>query len=154
MPCIRIVVRKVMRKERLIELVKKQKAIEDEVSKSVETQLEQVNTAAGRLLLTEMKFDARKHSAILQGILDVIEKNSDVQLWDYKIDSYVDKLVVRKELEKHIAIEKDTLDMAKEEMRHTDDEGIKLLLQHIAEDEDRHHALLKTIVSNSYKINA
>ena len=143
-----------MRKERLIELVKKQKAIEDEVSKSVETQLEQVNTAAGRLLLTEMKFDARKHSAILQGILDVIEKNSDVQLWDYKIDSYVDKLVVRKELEKHIAIEKDTLDMAKEEMRHTDDEGIKLLLQHIAEDEDRHHALLKTIVSNSYKINA
>ncbi len=143
-----------MRKERLIELVKKQKAIEDEVSKSVETQLEQVNTAAGRLLLTEMKFDARKHSAILQGILDVIEKNSDVQLWDYKIDSYVDKLVVRKELEKHIAIEKDTLDMAKEEMRHTDDEGIKLLLQHIAEDEDRHHALLKTIVNNSYKINA
>ena len=143
-----------MRKNRLIELIRKQKAIEDEVSKSIEVQLEKTNTAAGRLLMTEMKFDARKHAAILQGILDVIEKNDGVQLWDYKVDAYVDKLVVKRELEKHIMIEKDTLEMAKEEMRHTDDAGIKLLLQHIAEDEDRHHTLLRTIVNNSYKINA
>lgn len=138
---------------KLIKLIKKQRMTENEVSKSVEQQLEMVNTAAARLLLTEMKFDAKKHAAILQGILDVIENNSSMQLWDCKIDSYVDKLVVKKELEKHIAIEKNTLDMAKEEIRHTDDEGIKLLLQHIAEDEDRHHTLLKTIVDNSYKIN-
>jgi rubrerythrin len=142
-----------MENRKLIELIKKQTAIENEVSKSVEQQLEMVNTAAARLLLTEMKFDAKKHAAILQGILDVIENNSGKQLWDCKIDAYVDKLVVKKELDKHITIEKNTLEMAKEEIKHTDDEGIKLLLQHIAEDEDRHHALLKTIVDNSYKIN-
>jgi rubrerythrin len=138
---------------KLIDLIKKQKAIEDQVSKTMEKQLEIVNTMAGRLLLTEMKYDAQKHSAILQGILDAIENNSETQLWDHRIHSYVDKLVAKKELENHIAIEKTTLDMAKEEMRHTDDDGIKLLLQHIAEDEDRHHTLLKTIVNNSYKIN-
>jgi rubrerythrin len=141
------------RNGKLIDLIKKQKAIEDQVSKSVEEQLETVNTMAGRLLLTEMKFDAKKHSAILQGILDAIENNSETQLWDHKIHSYVDKLVAKKELERHIVIEKTTLDMAKKEMKHTNDSGIKLLLQHIAEDEDRHHNLLKTIVDNSYKIN-
>jgi len=140
-------------KERLTELIKKQIVIEEQVSKDIEKQLEMVNTAAAKLLLTEMKYDARKHAAILQDILEVIA-NSKVQLWDYKTSSYVDKLVVKKELEKHIIIEKDTLDMAKEEIRHTDDDGIKLLLQHIAEDEDRHHTLLRTIVSNSYKINS
>lgn len=141
------------RNGKLIDLIKKQKAIEDQVSKTMERQLETVNTMAGRLLLTEMKYDAQKHSAILQGILDAVENNSETRLWDHRIHSYVDKIVAKKELEKHIVIEKTTLDMAKEEMKHTDDEGIKLLLRHIAEDEDRHHALLKTIVDNSYKIN-
>ena len=43
--------------------------------------------------------------------------------------------------------------MTRDEMRHADDEGVKLLLWHIAEDEDGHHTLLTTFVSNSCKIN-
>jgi rubrerythrin len=144
--------KKMKSKDRLIGLIKKQIGIEKQVGKSVEKQLEMVHTAAARLLLMEMKYDAKKHASILQGILDVIA-GSDVPLWDYRIGSYVDKLVVKKELDKHIEIEKFTLDMAKQEIRHTDDDGIKLLLQHIVEDEDRHHALLRTIVNKSYKIN-
>lgn len=139
-------------KEKLIELIRKQIEIEEQVNKSVEKQLEIVHDAAAKLLLTEMKYDSKKHASILQGILDIIA-DSDTQLWDSKIHSYVDKRVVKKELEKHIGIEKETLDMAKEQMKHTNDKGVKLLLQHIAEDEDRHHKLLSTIVNNSYKIN-
>lgn len=139
-------------KDRLIELIKKQIGIEKQIGKSVEKQLEMVHTAAARLLLTEMKYDAKKHASILQGILDVIA-DSDVPLWDYKIHSYVDKLVVKSELERHIEIEQDTLNLVKEEIDQTDDEGVKLLLQHIADDEDRHHTLLRTIVNNSYKIS-
>jgi len=99
-----------------------------------------------------MKYDAGKHAVILKGILELIE-NSDTCLWDCKLDSYVDRLLVKKELEKHLAIEQKTLDIVKEEINQTKDEGIKLLLSHIAEDEDRHHGLLKTIISNSYKIS-
>jgi len=139
-------------KDKLIELIKKQIEIEKKIGKSVEKQLETVDTAAAKLLLTEMKYDAKKHASILQGILDVIA-DSDVLLWDYKLNSYVDKLVVKKELERHIKIEQDTLNLVKEEIDKTNDRGIKLLLQHIAEDEDRHHTLLRTIVNNSYKIS-
>jgi len=111
-----------------------------------------VHDITAKLLLTEMKFDARKHETILQGILDVISHN-DVSLWDHRIQSYVDRQMVKKELEKHVKIEQETLNLAKEQINHTDDDGIKLLLQHILEDEDRHHNLLKTIINNSYKIN-
>lgn len=138
-------------RDKLIELIKRQVEIEKQVGKSVEKQLEMVHTAAARLLLTEMKHDAKKHASILQGILDVIA-NSDVPLWDYKMSSYVDKIVVKRELERHIKIEQETLNLVKEEIKQTNDGGIKLLLQHIADDEDRHHTLLETIVNNSYKI--
>jgi len=138
-------------RDKLIELIKRQLEIEKQVGKSVEKQLEMIHTAAARLLLTEMKYDAKKHASILQGILDVIA-DSDVPLWDYKMSSYADKIVVKRELERHIKIEQDTLNLVKEEIKQTNDEGIKLLLQHIADDEDRHHTLLETIVNNSYKI--
>jgi len=139
-------------KKRLIQLIKNQLEIEKQVEEDIEKQIEIVHTAAAKLLLTEMKYDAGKHAVILKGILELIE-NSDTCLWDCKLDSYVDRLLVKKELEKHLAIEQKTLDIVKEEINQTKDEGIKLLLSHIAEDEDRHHGLLKTIISNSYKIS-
>jgi len=63
------------------------------------------------------------------GLLDYVSKWCSRQLWGNKRHSYVDKLAAKKELEKHTAIEKNTIDMAKEEMKHTDDDGIKLLLR-------------------------
>ncbi len=138
-------------KANLTKLIEKQIVIEKQVSEGVEKQLEMVHDAASKLLLTEMKYDAQKHASILQGILGVIT-DSDLKLWDKRIHSYVDKQVVKRELEKHIEIEQETLDLAKEQIKQTNDEGVKLLLQHIADDEERHHNLLKTIVKNSYKI--
>ena len=142
---------KVKRKEELIKLIERQVKIEKQVANSVDKQLEMADSAAAKLLLTEMKFDARKHASILEGILEYIGE-SDTVLWDKKINSYVDRQVLKRELQKHIEIEKHTLDLVKEEITKTDDEGIKLLLTHIAEDEDRHHKLLKTVVTNSYKL--
>ena len=139
------------RKEELIKLIERQVKIEKQVANSVDKQLEMVDSAAAKLLLTEMKFDARKHASILEGILEYIGE-SDTFLWDKKINSYVDRQVLKRELQKHIIIEKDTLNLVKEEITKTNDEGIKLLLSHIAEDEDRHHKLLKTVVTNSYKL--
>ena len=141
----------VKRKEELIKLIERQVKIEKQVAHSVDKQLEMADCAAAKLLLTEMKFDARKHASILEGILEYIGE-SDTVLWDKKINSYVDKQVLKEELQKHIEIEKHTLNLTKEEITKTDDEGIKLLLTHIAEDEDRHHKLLKTVVTNSYKL--
>lgn len=38
------------------------------------------------------------------------------------------------------------------EAKKTDDEALKLLLQHFAEDEKKHHRILGTIINKAYKM--
>jgi len=38
------------------------------------------------------------------------------------------------------------------ETKKTSDEALKLLLKHFAEDEKRHHTVLKTIINKAYKM--
>jgi rubrerythrin len=139
--------------EKLVKLLKEQIRIENEHVKRI-TELEgKSEVAAARLLLLEMRLDSQKHAGILDGILRVLSGvPPSMSLWDYRIESYVDQLVVRKELEEHVKLETETLDLIQEEIRETDDEGLQLLLQHIADDEKKHHKILETIVKNAYKI--
>jgi rubrerythrin len=74
-------------------------------------------------------------------------------IWEYRLESYVDPFVVKKELENHMKMETAVLTHVEEEIKQTKDEGLKLLLQHIADDEKKHHKILETIVKYSYKIN-
>lgn len=141
-------------KEELIQLIKKQIDIENEHVRRIHELLRRVDTAAAQLLLLEMRLDSQKHANILGGILKVLRRMSpsDV-LWNYKIESYVDNLAVKKELENHVKLETEVLDHVKKEIKQTKDGGLRLLLQHIADDEKKHHKILETIVKHSYRIN-
>ena len=55
-------------------------------------------------------------------------------------------------LEKHIKTEDAMIDLVEKEIKGTEDEGIKLLLQHIASDEKKHHEILQTVIKQAYKI--
>jgi len=139
--------------EKLIQLIKQQVKIENEHVKRITELEKKCDNAAARLLLLEMRLDSQKHAGILDGILKVLSGvPSSKTLWDYKIESYVDQLAVKKELENHVKMETDVLNHVQEEIRQTNDEGLKLLLQHIADDEKKHHKILETIVKNAYKI--
>ena len=141
-------------KEKLIELVKKQIEIEKEHVKRISELQKKVDNPAAQLLLLEMRLDSQKHANILGGILKVLKGIPPSKaLWEYRIDSYVDKLAVKKELENHVKMETEVLDHVEEEIKQTKDEGLKLLLQHIADDEKKHHKILETIVKYSYRIN-
>lgn len=105
-----------------------------------------VDTAAGRLLLTEMQLDSTKHARILEEMLNIVEKAPPARLWDYRIDSYVDSLVVKRELEKHLRLEQEMLRDVEDEIKATKDEALKLLLQHIAADEKKHNEIIQTIL--------
>jgi bacterioferritin (cytochrome b1) len=99
-----------------------------------------------------MELDSQKHASILSGILKVLKGVPPSKtLWNYRIESYVDELVVKRELETHMKMETDILDHVEKETEQTADEGLKLLLQNIAEDEKKHHKILETIVKYSYK---
>lgn len=141
-----------MPEETLIDLIEKQIKIEKGFVTSVKKEIEDTHNAAAKLLLLETQMDSEKHAMILEGILDVIRHKDAKPLWDTLIESYVDKLVVKKNLENHIKTEEVMLEHIQREIRETKDEGVKLLLEHIASDEKKHHEILRTVIREAYKI--
>ena len=135
----------------LIEMMKKQIEIEKAAREKIRKQEKKLDNVAAKLLLYEMRLDTNKHTKILQAILDVIGKVPE-RLWDYRVNKYVDSLVAKRTLEEHMKIETEMLSRVEKEIKETKDEGIKLLLQHIAEDEKKHHKVLQTILERAYKI--
>jgi rubrerythrin len=140
-------------RDELIQLLKKQIEIENDHVRRLEVLQKKVNTVAAQILLYEMQLDSQKHASILGGILKVLKGVPESEtLWDYRIDSYVDELAVKKELENHMKMETDVLNHVQKELEQTKDEGVKLLLQNIIEDEKKHHKILEAIVQHSYEL--
>jgi len=73
-------------------------------------------------------------------------------LWDTKIRSYVDAVAAKKMLEDHVKVEMSMLKHVEEEMEKTDDEALKLLFRHIADDERKHHDIMETILKKAFKM--
>jgi rubrerythrin len=64
----------------------------------------------------------------------------------------VDELVVKKNLQNHLETEMAMLEHIEKQTKETNDDGIRLLLEHIAADEKKHHKILETVIKQSYKI--
>lgn len=134
------------------ELIQKQKKAEKSMVKAVKALEEKIHNAAAKLLLAELRLDSTKHANICQEILNVTKGIKPAKLWDARIESYVDMLVVKKELEKHIKLEEEMLKDVEKMIGETEDEAIKLLLTHIVEDEKKHHKNIQLIIRRSYTL--
>ena len=135
----------------LIGMLKAHKQFEANMVNFVANLEGKVYTHAAKLLLTEMRLDSQKHEAILDEVLNTLEdKPQPKQLWETRIESYVDMQVMKQELEKHMQLEADMLRDAEKEIRETQDEALKTLLTHIAEDEKKHHKNIELIIRKSY----
>lgn len=141
-----------MPEENLIKLIKEQIKIEKTFVATIDEQIKNIRNVAAKLLLLETQKDSEKHAMILKGILDVISQKDAKRLWDTLVDNYVDPLIVRRNLEDHIKTETAMLEHIKKETKETEDEGIKLLLEHIASDEEKHHKILQTVIKHVYNI--
>ena len=140
-------------RERLIELIRKQIEIERENVRQVNETEKKIDNAAAKLSLLEIRLDSQKHADILNGILKVLSGVPPSKtLWEYRIESYIDPFVVKRELESHVKREDEMLKHVEEEIKQTKDEGLKLLLQHIADDERKHHDILEAIVKHLHRI--
>ncbi len=141
-------------RERLIELIRAQIEVEKENVRQVTETEKKVDNAAAKLSLLEIRLDSQKHTDILNGILEVLSGVPPSQtLWEYRISRYIDPFLVKGELESHEKREARMIDHVEEEIKQTKDEGIKLLLQHVLEDERKHHKILETIVKHLHKVN-
>ncbi len=141
-----------MASERLVRLVEEQVRIEEHFIESIEEELKNMHNVAAKLLLLETQKDSEKHALILKGILEVISKKDATPLWEDLLHSYVEKEVVRRNLEGHIKTEMKMFEQVNQVIKETTDEGIKLLLEHISEDEKKHHKILQTVIQEAYKI--
>jgi rubrerythrin len=136
----------------LVELLKEQLKIEKNFVTAIDSEIESVHNVAARLLLLETKKDSEKHALIIEGILQTIKKGESKPLWDTLQDSYVDKIVVRRKLENHVKTETAMMEHIEKELKEAKDDGIRLLLKHIADDEKKHHKILQTVIQEAYKI--
>lgn len=134
----------------LSDLIKEQIKLEKETAEKFSILEQRVDSVAARLLIREMYLDTKKHAEILEAALEVI--GGPKSFWDYTIHIDADKRAVKKELEEHIKAEEKMMRQIESEAKKTDDEALKLLLQHFAEDEKKHHRILGTIINKAYKM--
>lgn len=134
--------------KRLSDLIKAQIKLENEISEKLSRLEGRLDSIAARLLIREMQLDTKKHAEILGEALKAID--TPRSFWDYTIHVDADKHQVKEELIEHIKAEEKMKHQIEEEAKKTDDEVLKLLLEHFAEDENRHHKILKTILSKAY----
>jgi len=148
----------------LVNMIQAQIKLEKDTTRKVRELEEATGNLAAKLLLAEMRLDTEKHAKILQTMLDLMKQRDagmpikthldagTIKLWDAKIDSYVETLVVKKMLEDHVKVETDMLKHVEKEMKETDDEALKLLFKHIADDEKKHHEIMETILKKAYEM--
>lgn len=134
----------------LSDLIKEQIKLEKETAEKFSILEQRVDSVAARLLIREIYLDTKKHAEILEAALEVI--GGPKSFWDYTIHIDADKRAVKKELEEHIKAEEKMMRQIESEAKKTDDEALKLLLQHFAEDEKKHHRILGTIINKAYKM--
>ena len=146
---------KMENKEKLIELIKAQIEVEKENIKQVDATEKKIDNAAAKISLLEIRVDSQKHADILKGILDFLQKTPSAEnIWQHRLSGYVDPFVVKKELENHEKRESRAIELVQNEIKHTRDEGLRLLLQNILDDEKKHHKMLETIIKHLPKMES
>ena len=139
---------------RLLQLIKQQIDVEGDHVKSVNVLRNKVGIAAARLLLLEMRLDSEKHIAILTEMLEVLKKaHPQTFLWDHVMEEYVDETLVKREFEDHVKKEDSVIAHLKDEVKHTNDEALKMLFQDMEDDEKKNNHLLEILVRNLYKMD-
>lgn len=133
-----------MDRDKLVKLFEAQIEIEEKAIKAYEDAMEMISNFAFKLVFEELLMDSRKHKRIFE----VLKQNlalppSD---WDLAVSQKIGEFVSPNELEKHIKLEEGMIDVLKKQTKTVEDETIRRLLEHVLEDENRHHSVLKKLI--------
>jgi rubrerythrin len=142
----------------LINRISAQIRLEKETAKKIREIEDTTSNLATKLFLAEMRYDTEKHAKILETMSTLMQhvkpgaKNK--RFWQVETQSYVDALAAKRMLEKHLNVETEMLKRIEETMAKTEDEALKLLFDHIKEDEKKHHAILKKILKHAFRVES
>ena len=133
----------------LSDMIRIQVKLERETAEKLQKIRERLDSLAARLLVREMQLDTIKHAEILEEALSALE--APKSFWDYAIHIDADKRTVKQELMEHIKVEEKMRKRFEEEVKKTDDEALKMILQNFLDDEKKHHKILNAILKKAYK---
>lgn len=138
--------------DELLAMLEKNRELELKNVQMSQEKEEQLKSAGAKLILYQIRMDSTKHAKILQTLIDTIKEGTPEYLWDYRIDRYVGQVATERELQKHVEIEKEMIQHHEAIIKKTDDRGIQMILQHIVDDEKRHHKMLTEVIKQLHKL--
>jgi rubrerythrin len=133
-----------MDRDKLIKLFEAQIEIEEKAIKAYEDAMEMIDNFAFKLIFEELLMDSRKHKRIFE----VLKENLTLPPsdWDLAVSRKIGEYVSPIELEKHIKLEEGMIEVLKKQTKTVEDSTIRRVLEHVLEDENRHHSVLKKLI--------
>jgi rubrerythrin len=134
-----------MDRDKLVKLFERQIEVEENAIKAYKDAMEMIGNFAFRLIFEELLMDSTKHKRIFEVLKqNIIRPPSE---WDLVVSQRIGEYVSPIELEKHIKLEEGMIELIKKNVKTVDDETVKRLLEHVLEDEHRHHTVLKKLIA-------
>ena len=126
-------------KDELVNFLKEQIRIENEVVDSLNSSLGGVGNPAVRGVLKGISLDSVKHAEMYASAISLLTRVQPALTQEH-----LDKQ--RKLVEKHIRLEVELIKKISKKLPSIEDRKVKLLLNAILMDEKRHHELLKNVL--------
>jgi rubrerythrin len=133
---------------KLVKTLEKHRQLELNNIKICQKREKQLKNPAAQLMMYQIRMDSTKHAHILKKLIEFIEEGTPEHIWLYRVDRYIGQLSAGEELKKHAELEKEMILAHEDTIKNSNDPGIKMILQHIVEDEKRHHKIIMTMIRN------
>ncbi len=129
----------------LLEMIARAIKVEKKAVELYKKTANTVNNAAVKLLIDELGMDSGKHAKMYQTIERVL-KEQPYSFKDFHEERWTDKLVAKRDLSQHIEVEKRMIEILNEQLKFVKQPTVKVILEHILEDEKRHHKILMQVI--------
>ncbi|MEM1716041.1 MAG: hypothetical protein QXN24_00265 [Candidatus Bathyarchaeia archaeon] len=126
-------------KNDLVKFIEKQIEIENEIVRSLEEALKDLQNPAVKGVLKGISLDSVKHAEMYASALTLLTTSTQA-LSEEQLERH------RALIERHIRIEAELIDKIDSILPKVDDEKLKLLFMAVLADEKRHHELLRRVL--------
>jgi len=131
-------------RQKAVDLLKKQIEVEQMLVSLYGKTVEGLESTAVKYLLHSIQLDSVKHIDICQTAIDILSGEELAR---------EEKKGLDEELQRHIALEKESIDRARQIMRIQlvgENKGVERLIKDLSDDEKRHHKMLQKLISKPF----
>ncbi len=136
----------------LMETLEKHRQLELKNVKMCQEKEHQLKNPAAQLMLYQIRMDSTKHAHILQTLINILKEDTPEIVWDYRADRLIGQYLTEDELKTHAELEKEMIKQQEETIKSSGNPGVNMILQHIVEDEKRHHKIIMDMIKNLYDV--